>query len=116
MSMPMGAGPGGQMDPNGGGMGGGMGPDALAGPMGGNIPGGQPNDDITQALMSSANPMMAGADLSEHAIQPGQQPDQMSVQQLLTMLALMQGGIPSSGMTPPGSPGSSAYGMQPPMM
>lgn len=75
---------------------------------------GQPNDDITRALMSDANPARYGADLAEHSLDPAM-PDQqqMSMQQILQLLALAQGGLPMSGLPAPGQPGSVAVGMGP---
>lgn len=122
MSMPMGGGPMGDIG-GGGGLGGGMGMGAAGpqaagpglGPAMGVGMGGPPGmDPITMALMGEANPAAGQPDLGEHALDPqavtGQQ---MSLQQLLQLLALAQGGIPSSGLAPPAPPGSTTFGMPP---
>lgn len=124
MSMPMGTGPDGMnMAP--GGMGSGMGMGVQAPGMetqGPTMTGGPPQDDITRALMSDANPAKYGADLAESALGPaGQQdmmgasqmPGGMSLDQILQLLTMMQGGMPGSGLPPAGAPGSVAVGMGP---
>ena len=121
MSMPMGGGMGamgtGQdgMTQPGGGMGGGMGM-GLAGPgaMGMQSYGSPEQDIVTQALMSDIDPAKTNPELGQSALDPqmmGQ--EQMSLSKILEMLALAQGGIPGSGLTPPGRPGSLASGVAP---
>jgi hypothetical protein len=90
---------------------------APGGGMGGGEPlmGGPPTDPIMHALSGSAGPMSFPPDIAEHAVDPppDQIQQQMSLQQLLELLSMMQAGIPNSGLTPPSRPGSVATGMLP---
>jgi hypothetical protein len=71
---------------------------------------GMHGDAVTQALMGGLNP----PDMAEHVFDPQQVDDQqMSLQQLLQLLALAQGGIPNSGLTPPAPPRNISSGLQP---
>ena len=106
---------GGMMDMNsmgipgagGGGMGGGM-------DMG--LPAGPPTDQITQALMSGSGPHAIPHDMYEHVLDPQMDQQQMSINQLLQILALAKGGQPpSSGVNPTSNGGSIAYGSTPQM-
>jgi hypothetical protein len=96
---------------------GGVGLGMTPGGMGGGEPllGGPPTDPIMHALSGSASPMSFPPDIAEHAVDPppDQIQQQMSLQQLLELLSMMQAGIPNSGLTPPSRPGSVATGMLP---
>lgn len=111
----LGTGMGGMAMP-GGGMGGGMGMGlgGGGGMMSEPLQGGQPTDPISHALTSSGMPMSFPPDMAEHAIDPSEMAQQnMSLEQLLTLLSMMQAGMPNSGLTPPARPGSTATGMLP---
>jgi hypothetical protein len=101
MDMPMPMGPGGEMQPGAAGPMG-MGNDINNGMMPGGMPGQAHGDELTAALMGELNPNTPGnADMPQHVFDPGQMDQQgISLQQLLQMLMLQQGGIPGSGVEP----------------
>jgi hypothetical protein len=108
MPMPMDGGPEGMAQP--GGLGMGM---PGAGPQLGG-PGGPPPDLIARALSQSAAPQSFPPNVGDNALDPeANQDEHMSMQQILALLSLLQGGIPSSGMPVPPQVGSASAGILP---
>jgi hypothetical protein len=76
----------------------------------GGMPGmdGDADDPMLQALLAGSDPQMNGQGQGQAQLPPG-----MSIDQLIQMLALAQGGIPSSGVGMGGGGGSGASGLPP---